>query len=315
MADALPAPPAQPSPTIPAADRLTGQLYHLPEIIGRLGISIANAQKALNADYLENVRQLLVMIAGLIGDEATDPPAKPGDPPPASRRAAAEALLKALAPSRYQFTETSIDFSADLSETFSLAGSGGLGAGFGAVVVNASLAVGFARDYRAAARIKSILHAIPANEALTGTFLAQADKMDASKMTLPARSQVDAALYNQLADVREALGGQAVPRLPAEDAPAAAPRIVAKEAEKATADAKSAKDQVAKYNDAGTPAADQPKIKSKAVAFKDSAQAHLSAAQAALLEVKEAEQADAKAKVDAAKTEVDDAAAKVKGLG
>lgn len=100
-------------PEIPSmsADRLTSQLYHLPAIIGRLGLSVANAQRALNADYTENVKEL----AGVIGTIV--PAATP------ESRVAIEALLKQLAPSRYQFTETTLDFSADLSESLDVAGS------------------------------------------------------------------------------------------------------------------------------------------------------------------------------------------------
>jgi hypothetical protein len=63
--------------TLSTADRLTGQLYHLPSIVGKLGISIANAQKALNADYLENIRQLLVMIDGILTGKRHSPAHSP----------------------------------------------------------------------------------------------------------------------------------------------------------------------------------------------------------------------------------------------
>ena len=124
-------------PEIPemSADRLTSQLYHLPAIIGRLGLSVANAQSALNADYTENVKELISIVKEII------PKTKP------EARAEIESLIKQLAPSRYQFTETTLDFSADLSEAVDVAGSIGLGAGFGAVVINAGVSVGFARDY------------------------------------------------------------------------------------------------------------------------------------------------------------------------
>jgi hypothetical protein len=292
--------------TLSTADRLTGQLYHLPSIVGKLGISIANAQKALNADYLENIRQLLVMIDGILKDDGktTQSGAQSDD---GTRQAAMMELLRALAPSRYQFTETSIDFSADLSETLSVAAAGGLGGGFGAVVFNASLAVGFGRDYRAAARVKSILHAIPADKSMMEPLLGRARDMDAIRMTLPQRTEIDAATYNQLADVREALGGSAVPRLPAEDTNAAGQRIVRQESQKATADAQNAIELAAKFKD---PNNKDPKdvLKQQAVAARESARAHLLAAQAALKDIKEAERETSQKLVDAAKARVDDAA-------
>ena len=125
-------------PEIPqmSADRLTSQLYHLPAIIGRLGLSVANAQSALNADYTENVKELISIVKEII------PKTKP------EARTEMESLIKQLAPSRYQFTETTLDFSADLSEAVDVAGSIGLGAGFGAVVINA----GVSGDTTASAR-------------------------------------------------------------------------------------------------------------------------------------------------------------------
>ena len=193
-------------PEIPemSADRLTSQLYHLPAIIGRLGLSVANAQSALNADYTENVKELISIVKEII------PKTKP------EARAEIESLIKQLAPSRYQFTETTLDFSADLSEAVDVAGSIGLGAGFGAVVINAGISVGFARDYRAAARIKTILSAIPADQSITQSLFERADKLIDSGVTLPARSEVSTAINNNLRDILEMTGGEKVPRLTSE---------------------------------------------------------------------------------------------------
>ena len=44
-------------------DRLTGQLNFLPSIIGKMGLSIAEAQKEFNADYVTNVAKLLGLIS------------------------------------------------------------------------------------------------------------------------------------------------------------------------------------------------------------------------------------------------------------
>lgn len=194
-------------PEIPdmSADRLTSQLYHLPAIIGRLGLSVANAQSALNADYTENVKQLIAAIKDLV-------PAAEGDTS-GNARTAIDGLLKQLAPSRYQFTETTLDFSADLAESLDVAGSIGLGAGFGAVVINAGVSLGYGRDYRAAARVTTTLHAIPADNTLTDKFLGQADKRRADGVTLPPRTQVDTAVNNNLRDIVAMSGGKELPAL------------------------------------------------------------------------------------------------------
>ncbi len=197
-------------PEIPdmSADRLTSQLYHLPAIIGRLGLSVANAQSALNADYTQNVMQLIAMIKYLV-------PAAEESESPESKDTITN-LIKQLAPSRYQFTETTLDFSADLSESLDVAGSIGLGAGFGAVVINAGLSVGFGRDYRAAARIKTILHAIPADQTITDKLIAQANKLTDGGVALPPRTEASTAVNNNLREIVKMAGGKDLPKLPPE---------------------------------------------------------------------------------------------------
>ncbi len=192
--------------TTGTADRLTSQLYHLPEIVGRLGLSIASAQRAFNADYLDAIKVLIdqilrIQLAGAAGGDGADD------------RQLIIALLKTLAPARYQFTETTIDFSADLSETFNLAASAGLGVGIGAVTINAGLAIGFGYDYRAAARIRSILHAVPTDADFAGKLLARAEAMDGTHLDLPPRRQVDAAVTNQLSDIVGTITGKSVPKV------------------------------------------------------------------------------------------------------
>jgi hypothetical protein len=135
-------------PDVPQMDRLTGQLYHLPTIIGRLGISIAEAQKELNADYVASVSKLMMLTQSLVG--ATPSP---------ETLASAKTMLESMMPSRYQFTETTLDFSADLSESKNIGFSAAGGAGMGAIVVNAAFTMGYGYDYRAAARVTSTLHA------------------------------------------------------------------------------------------------------------------------------------------------------------
>lgn len=137
-------------------DRLTSQLNHLPSIIGNLGLSIAAAQKELNADYIESIKQLMRLYAETVGA----PPAGGAAAGAAAKPAYLE-LLQATAPARYQFSETTIEFSADLSESMRLKADAGIGIGTSAVVVNAAMALGFGYDYRAAARITSVLRASP----------------------------------------------------------------------------------------------------------------------------------------------------------
>ena len=182
--------------TAPVMDRLTGQLYHLPGIIAKLGISVANGQKALNADYLNNIKMIMAMINESIGDDVAAPEAKVG---------MVKDLLKELAPSRYQFTETTLEFSADLSERKSTQLQGALGGGFAGVTLSVGYARAFGYDYRAAARITTVLHAIPANEAVLGPLLERAKDIDTTKLALPDKTDIEKETFEGIANITSAL--------------------------------------------------------------------------------------------------------------
>ncbi|WP_193210707.1 hypothetical protein [Luteolibacter marinus] len=270
-----------------SADRLTSQLYHLPAIIGRLGLSVANAQKALNADYTQNIKELIAVIKDLI--PASDP----------DTRATVESFIRQLAPSRYQFTETTLDFSADLSESLDVAGSIGLGAGFGAVVVNAGLSVGFGRDYRAAARIKTILHAIPADEQSTAMLLSQADKLTSDGVTLPPRTEASTAVNNNLRDIVRMTGGADLPKLAPETPLSPLARI-----QRAAKDAKDFRVSAGKFKDVAEDEATSAEGKTAAATeARNAARAARAAADSAkadLDEVEDSQSEAAKALVEAA---------------
>jgi len=175
-------------------DRLTGQLMHLPRIIRDLGLSIAEAQKALNRDFVGNVGRLLEMIQQNLPDRS------------AQGADAMVELLKALAPSRYQFTETTIEFSADLSESREVVAGGAVAVNMRAVAVSAAVSMAYGYDYRAAARIRSVLHAMPVGAALADKLIERAQEIVLDEnfaKALPARTTID----TQLGDGVKALGG------------------------------------------------------------------------------------------------------------
>ena len=136
------------------ASRLVNDISYLPAILGRMGLSIAEAQDELNQGYVQAVAELVKLLGGIPKAPEKDADGKPTTttpPPPIDPQIAT--LLLQLAPSRYQFSETTFDFSADLAESFSAAASGALRLGTKAVALNAAMSVGFGYDYRAAARI------------------------------------------------------------------------------------------------------------------------------------------------------------------
>ena len=163
------------------ASRLVNDLSYLPAILGRMGLSVAEAQDELNHGYVQAVADLVKLLAAFV--PKSDIPAQL-DPQIAT-------LLLQLAPSRYQYSETTFDFSADLAESFNAGASGELRLGTKAVALNAAMAVGFGYDYRAAARITCKLHALPAGKDITSELLTRVGTIDSTP--LPALPSVSTA--------------------------------------------------------------------------------------------------------------------------
>src|SRR5690606_5701150 len=181
------------------ASQLIRDLNNVPKIIGALGISIAEAQKALNLDYLDNLERLIALAESLLRP-------KPADGGAAialtdEQRTVLTELVKQLAPSRYQFTETSLSVKLNLAQTMDVGGSAGFSAGVGAVAVNAGMTVGFGFDYQAAAEVRTVLHAIPANDQTLGTLLARTTKLGENALALPPAAQVDKDLIEKSHDI------------------------------------------------------------------------------------------------------------------
>lgn len=188
-------------------DRLTKQLKHLPGIIGGLGLSIAEAQKEFNKDYLNNIKRLLVMIRHTLGESKDENDEASMD---AASIDAIRSLLTSLAPSRYQFTETTIEFRADLAESLDLALNLGIGFGYQAIMVNAGFTLGYGYDYRAAARITSVIHAMPADPAMTKSLLDRAGEITKNKLDLPEFHELDKEILKATVDARNAIAKKPV---------------------------------------------------------------------------------------------------------
>lgn len=190
-------------------DRLTGQLNFLPAIIGKMGLSIAEAQKEFNADYVTNVAKLVALISRTLpkAQNAVDAESAPQAEDVDQRVTAVWELLKSIAPPRYQFTETTIEFRADLAETKDVNVQAGLGAGMYGVTVNAGLTLGFGYDYRSAAQITAVIHAREAGMSLADALLARAKEIDATQLDLPSLSAVEKDQWDATANIVNALFG------------------------------------------------------------------------------------------------------------
>src|SRR5437667_7403924 len=117
--------------SVPApASKLINDLSHVPHIVGALGLSIAAAQKAFNSDYLDGVERILAMTFMMLGGKKAG---APGSPPGAGAASPVDLsadelaalkefadlfkqLLTVAAPSRYQFTETTLHVKLDLAQ-------------------------------------------------------------------------------------------------------------------------------------------------------------------------------------------------------
>lgn len=173
-------------------DRLTSQLYELPAIVGRMGLSIAAAQKEMNLDYVNGVLRLMEMIAKTQGGATAN-------------AETLTQLLTAIAPTRYQFTETTIEFSADLSESKDVNVQGGLSLGTKAVTINAAAALAYGYDYQAAARVTCVIHAQPVGAPLAKDLVARAQDIQGDKLSLPAPNQVEAQLQTAVQKIYDSL--------------------------------------------------------------------------------------------------------------
>lgn len=165
---------------------LIKDLSSVPSIVGSLGLSIAAAQKAFNLDYLENLEKLLATAKSLLGQEGLEDDQKLQE-----FNALITNMVMTLAPSRYQFTETTLTVKLDLAQTMSKGVQVGLGMNVGAVAVNAAMTSAFGYDYRAAAEVKTVLHAVTPDLAALKTLLSQARLISKKALTLPNAATVD----------------------------------------------------------------------------------------------------------------------------
>ena len=165
-------------------DKFFNSFETLPGLIRNLALSVSQAQTKLDRNYVESLAQFTDIINTALAGKDTQLATEQY-----------KTLFQAIAPSRYQFTETVVEVRADLqasSETsFSLDGSVGINAGIFAVAVNASYAKRSNTDYRAAALIRTVLNAIPADPTLVDKLLPRGGA-EAPSVTLPPRLQNDA---------------------------------------------------------------------------------------------------------------------------
>ncbi|HND09701.1 MAG TPA: hypothetical protein PKI49_03035 [Pseudomonadota bacterium] len=196
------------------SSKIIDDLTHLPNIIAGLGLGIAQAQSKMDLDYLQSLERLVVMAKSLLGGQkassAGNVPTTEEDQRKLEQfQGVVKDFLTVLAPTRYQFTETTLTVKLELSQHLDVSGSAGLSAGIGAVAINASLAVGYGSDYRGAAECKTVLHAVPTDANTMRTLLDRANQLGTKELSMPQRTQVDSAVQNQASSVFEKMVGYA----------------------------------------------------------------------------------------------------------
>ncbi len=175
-----------------SADRLTSQLVEVADVVGDLGRNIAAAQKLLNKDYIESLKALMRMAVDHLKVDEED------------TAQALAALLRSLAPNRYQSTETTIEFSADLAEMKQRSTMIGGGVTFKMLQVNAATSMGYGHEYRAAARITATIHAYP-DPQFASQLLDRAAQIEDGAPQLPLGTSLDQEIYDGVGEIWRAL--------------------------------------------------------------------------------------------------------------
>ncbi|MBW1800136.1 MAG: hypothetical protein JRJ85_05335 [Deltaproteobacteria bacterium] len=163
-------------------------LQTLPGLIGKLGLSVAEAQRMFDQSYIESLKRYLQVLSTVRkqGDKVED----------------YLTLLKDLAPSRIQFTETTAEVRADLQMTsmseFKIGGEVGIKASIFAVTVNASYTRRSAYDASASAMIRTVMHAVPASEAVLDKLLARTANIPHVDLPDPDRYKALAEAFTEL---------------------------------------------------------------------------------------------------------------------
>jgi hypothetical protein len=193
------------------ASDLIKDLSNVPNIFGGLGLSIAAAQKAFDVDYLDSIERILALIKIMLGGKKADAQGNPIDLDDKEKESLAataqviQELLTKLAPSRYQFTETTLNVKLDLAQSLQIGGTVGLGFGVGAISLSAAFTIAYGFDYRAAAECRTVIHAYPADQAVFTALLGRAEKLSDKTLELPPRSAVDKHLFEKSSELLQKL--------------------------------------------------------------------------------------------------------------
>ncbi len=184
---------------------ITRDMTKVADVIGELGLNIAEAQKELNAGYIDALVKLLA-----IAKHAIDTPdAAPGtDPAPSPDTIS---VLSSIAPPQYQYSQTTLEFAADMAQRSDKELSIGGSVGFGSVSLVGGYSSATGQDYRAAARITTIMQAVPSGK-FAQELVNKAGEADIDfAATMKNASAADKRLAEATSALVEAFGGEVPP--------------------------------------------------------------------------------------------------------
>lgn len=187
--------------------QLISDLDSVPSIIGNLGLSIAAAQKVFNLEYLESLERLIPLIQSILGKENLDE----------NNKEFLESMLTQLAPAAYQYTETSLSVRLDLAQSERKSSSGNLGVGTGAITLSAGMAVSYGLDYRAAAEVRTVIHARNLDPSAMQSLLKRSKALSSKDLELPKDTpRIDSEIHQSATRLAEQVSGAEVPAPSAE---------------------------------------------------------------------------------------------------
>ena len=166
-------------------------LQTVPKLVSDLALSIAEAQRRLDHDYIENLTEFAKVIGSVSQLTASDP----------ANAGRFTELFRQMAPSRYQFTETVLEVRADIQMSqFNETNAGvnlGIKASVFALAINASYTKRSAYDARSAALIRTTLHAITSDSIM--------DKLLQRAANAPQTTMPETKRYAEIAEALKAL--------------------------------------------------------------------------------------------------------------
>jgi hypothetical protein len=160
-------------------------LQTVPKLVSDLALSIAEAQRRLDHDYIENLTEFSKVIGSVTQFAASDP----------ANAGRFTELFRQMAPSRYQFTETVLEVRADIQMSRFEELSGGVNLGIKAI--NASYTKRSAYDARSSALIRTTLNAITSDSIM--------DKLLPRAGEVPHPAMPETKRYAELAEALKAL--------------------------------------------------------------------------------------------------------------